>query len=460
MQVLFLWTIIAYTNIMYIAILGRQPKLGIAELERVYSSPAVDWFSDHTATVDTPYVELELLGGSLKTGRIVERFSGDWREASTKIVQTYSKAWSTIDHKVTLGISAYGFSASPRDIQKTGLILKSKLRSQNVSLRLIPNSDSALNTATSHHNKLGLSPNKVELLVVRGRGNKIILAESIGAQNITALAARDRQRPKRDARVGMLPPKLAQIITNLATPRSSHEVIATQGHLQPECNKAPGPSLVPGAQPSSIGYSRNGDAKSVASRSERSVDEKATKNKIPVLLDPFCGTGVILQEAALMGYSVYGTDLAEKMVEYSRTNLEWLAAVRHINIDATLYPGDATSVTWQPPIDAVATETYLGQPFSAPPSPAKLREVQRNCDHIITEFLKNLAPQIKSGTPLCLAIPAWRDQTGRFTHLPLIKQLEKLGYIHYQFKNIHESDLLYYREEQIVARELLVLTKR
>src|SRR5690606_4224587 len=101
------------------------------------------------------------------------------------------------------------------------------------------------------HNKLGLSPNKVELLVVNGGKNGIIVAESSGTQNITALARRDQGRPKRDAFVGMLPPKLALLMLNLAA-----------GGLDPE-------------------------------KSHR-------------VLDPFCGTGVVLQEAALQGYSVYG----------------------------------------------------------------------------------------------------------------------------------------------------------
>ena len=214
----------------------------------------------------------------------------------------------------------------------------------------------------------------------------------------------EAQAVERDAFVGMLPPKLAQIIVNLASPPK-------------------------------------------------------TENKTARLLDPFCGTGVILQEAALMGYSVYGTDLADKMIDYSKANLEWLASTYTISIKSTLHQGDAMDAKWQPPIHAVAAESYLGQPFSAPPSPSKLAEVRRNCNHIISTFLKNLSTQIQPGTPLCIAVPAWKDSNGTFTHLPLSTDLAKLGYTRYQFKNIEPQDLLYYREDQVVARELLVLTK-
>ena len=387
---------------MYIAILGRQPALGMAELERLHGSDQTRWFSDQSALIDTASFDFERLGGTQKAGRVVAELPrGDWRQVSMKLVRAYTDAWKTTEGKVTLGISAYGFDASPRDIQKTGIILKQKLKSSGVSLRLLPNSEPALNTATSHHNKLGLSDNKVELIVVRSRSGKVVIAESVGAQNITAYTKRDQERPKRDAFVGMLPPKLAQMMINLAAPKLGARV-----------------------------------------------------------LDPFCGTGVVLQEAALMGFKVYGTDLSDKMIDYSRVNLDWLADTQRMDIDATIHQGDAMDTKWQPPVDAVACESYLGQPFSAPPSPAKLTEVRKTCNYIISEFLTNIGTQLESGTPLCIGIPAWRDTTGRLSHHPQIDELANLGYDRIEYAQVKKSDLLYFREDQVVARELLVLVKK
>ena len=393
---------------MHIAILGRQPAISIAELERVYGD--VSWFSDISALVQTPadadYIDIQRLGGSQKAGKVVLQVPGrDWRAASVKIVQHYAKAWAKKEGKVTLGISAYGFKEGPRDIQKTGIVLKSKLKPTGTSLRLIPNQESVLSTATSHHNKLGLSDNKIELIVVLGQSG-IVIAESTGAQNITALAARDQGRPKRDAFVGMLPPKLAQILINLAGP----------------------------LQPSDLPQ--------------------------PRILDPFCGTGVILQEASLMHYAVYGTDLAEKMIRYTKDNLNWLQDKEKFGIDYMVEEGDATTTKWDSPIDAVIAEGYLGQPFSAPPSNSKLTEVRGNTNHILSEFLKNLAGQIKPGTPVVLAVPAWKDIDGHFTHLPLITKVDELGYEYVQMRNVRPDQLIYFRPDQIVAREILVLIKK
>lgn len=384
---------------MYIAILGRQPALSIAELERAYGD--VRWFSDQSALVNSNTFSVQSLGGTQKAGRVIAELPhGDWLRVSMKIVSHYQKQWAKYEGKITLGISVYGFSVDTRVIQKTGLVLKSKLKETGASLRLIPNQDMALSTATSHHNKLGLSDNKVELIVVRSQKGSIVIAESTGAQNITALAARDQGRPKRDAFVGMLPPKLAQIMVNLAGVKSG------------------------------------------------------------TILDPFCGTGVILQEASLMGYAPYGTDLSEKMVDYTTANLKWLETSHRIAIDPRIAAADAMDASWQQPINAVVSESYLGQPFSAPPSAAKLTEVRGNCNHIIGTFLRNLASQIAPGTPVVLAVPAWKDTNGDFTHLPLISQLESLGYETVEFANVRPDQLLYFRPEQVVAREILVLTRK
>lgn len=428
---------------MYITLLGRQPALGIAELEQLYGAASVHWFSDVTALVDHPAFDFERLGGSQKAGRVVAELHGDWRQVSMRIVKEYAAAWSGHEGKITLGLSAYGFKATARDVQKTGIILKSKLKQHGVSLRLIPNVEPALNTATSHHNKLGLSNNHIELLIIRNNTGRVIIAESVGAQNITAIAARDQARPRTDAFVGMLPPKLARMMVNMAnsTPRGTSERVVSPDEGS--------------AFPAEARQERQLN-QLVSSRPET---EDTTSDRHPTLLDPFCGTGVVLQEAALLGYNVYGTDLADKMVDYSQTNLDWLTQKYSLTAHITIEHGDAMSYQWQQPIDIVVCETYLGQPFSAPPSPEKLIQVRDNCDHIISEFLRNIGKQITAGTPLCVAVPAWRDAAGHFTHLPLLNRLDNLGYERTTLKNARDEQLLYYRENQVVARELLLLKK-
>lgn len=390
-----------------ITLLGRQPELSLAELEQRFGSANVEPFGRVAALVSTDTFDIQTLGGTVKAGRIIaELEKADWPRLSRDIVGRYARELRG-DGKVTLGISVYGRDVAPRDVQRTGIALKQTLKKQGRSMRLVPNDESALSTATSHHNKLGLSANKIELLVFYGPSS-VIVAESTGTQNITALAARDQGRPKRDAFVGMLPPKLALMMINLSG-------ITNQNHSH-EANDT-------------------------------------------TILDPFCGTGVVLQEAALLGFNVYGSDLSEKMVDYTQQNLQWLGA-KHAIGDVRVELGDAIEHDWDLPVSAVVAETYLGQPFSAPPAPDKLDKVRRIVDHITSKFLENLAQQLPSGTPLCLAVPAWRDSRGSFTHLATIKKIESLGYKWQPLKTANTHNLIYYREDQVVARQLLLLTKK
>ena len=389
---------------MFIATLGRQPEISFAELEAVFGRQNVQPATPDIATIDADDIDLSILGGTTKIAKVItthnyanKRDSDLFTDISRQITNHYTDKWRSVDHKITLGISTYGFNIPPRAVQKTGIILKGSLKKSGVSLRLIPNTESALSTAVSHNNKLGLSDNKVELIIVKTK-TSVIIAESRGAQNITAYTRRDHGKPKRDAFVGMLPPKLAQIMLNLAL---------------------------------------------------------GSKNDtLDLILDPFCGTGTVLQEALIRGLNVVGTDLSNKMVSYTQENLNWITkSHKHTGQIIEISQADATNNQWSnaQQISAIVCETYLGQPFSAPPSPAKLKEVTGNCNHIISGFLKNIHPQLTPGTRLCIAVPAWRSKDGSLTHLPLTRDPSRLGF------ELVRPPMIYSRPDQVVARELLVL---
>lgn len=429
--------------------LGRQPEISIAELAAVFGADCVNRISQQFAKVQTSQFDITTLGGTIKCAEVITELPASRTDkasllaASRFITQHYQAKWAHSPHKITLGLSAYNLAVGARDVQKTGLILKSSLKKSGTSLRLIPNDQPALSTATAHNNKLGGSPYKVELLLIKTTDRRLIIAESRGVQNITAYTRRDRHRPKRDAFVGMLPPKLAQIMLNLAMGAGS-----LTG--QKSCT-----GRIPAI--SSKSNASGNAVRRTIDLSERLESDPLTEvgRRHPLILDPFCGTGTVLQEALLAGYDVVGTDLSQKMVDYTTENLSWLQSTFTAPGNVIdIHQANATTHHWpnSENLTAVVCETYLGQPFSAPPAPQKLAEVVGNCNHIITGFLANLRPQLAPNAPLCIAVPAWYDASGRTAHLPLIKNLQQLGY--YQ---LNRTPLIYRRPDQIVARELLVL---
>lgn len=369
---------------MLLFVLGRQPEIGAAELRAIFGDNIQ---TDGSLAFLDQEVDFDFnrLGSIIKVAKIVD---DNWNNINDLLPD---------DGKVTIGLSTYNTKLSPHDLLKIGLSVKK----QRKSVRIVPSNETTLSSATVFHNKLAHGENRFEFILANYQ-KKPILARSIFVQDIEAYTFRDRSRPKRDARVGMLPPKLAQTMINL-----------------------------------SIGASRSGHAET--------------------LLDPFCGTGVILQEAALMNFKVYGTDLELRMIDYSRVNLDWLATSHHIDVFSKLETGDATSHRWQSPIDLVATETYLGRPFATAPPQATLNEVIKTCNLILSKFMSNLHGQISSETGLVIAVPCW-FVNGRTHHLPLVRRLSDLG-----FEQLFYSDkpkpLIYHREDQIVGRELLILRK-
>ena len=407
-------------------ILGRLPDLGMAELESLYGADKVRPVGTQAAIVDVDpcFLAFDRLGGSIKFCKLLtELDTTSWKEIEKFLLQVSPGHSERMpEGKMHLGLSLYGFKESVKQIEATGLSLKKVIRKTGRSVRLVPNKEPELSSAQVFHNHL-TGPTGWELVFIKN-GNKTVVGQTVKVQDIDSYTLRDRGRPKRDTRVGMLPPKLAQTILNLATGKLPED------KLESIC-EIPAGEVVPRPQ---LGKT---------------------------VLDPFCGTGVVLQEAALAGYNVYGTDLEPRMVDYTKLNLAWLNANYHLegSYQFNFEAGDATNHHWQQPIDFVAAETYLGRPFTSRPTPEVLAQTVADCNLIIKKFLQNIHGQLQPGARLCLAVPAWQTGKNVFKHLPLVDQISEIGYNRISFEHSGET-LLYYREDQVVARELLVLIRK
>ncbi|HEX3082205.1 MAG TPA: hypothetical protein VHQ86_03040, partial [Candidatus Saccharimonadia bacterium] len=291
----------------YIAILGRQPELGLVELESVLETPPVA-FGRQAALIDSA-LELGRLGGALKLGEVLYRGAvKPLRELPLDVT-----VLATGEGRVTFGLSAYGVRETPRALAAAGLELKKRLKARG-SVRLVqPSRGLALSAAELAHNHV--LEGGFELLVVSS-GREMVVARTIAHQDVDWYSKRDYGRPARSAKVGMLPPKLAQILVN--TTHAS------------------------------------------------------------MVADPFCGTGVILQEALLLGREAQGSDIALEMVTATRENLTWLQEQAPVPLPAwDADPANARTV--QLPKDcAVVSEGYLGPNLSKAPAQPQLAEIKRD----------------------------------------------------------------------------------
>ena len=404
-----------------ICVLGRQPQLGLAELESLYGAEHIRPL-DGAALLDIAAEDINFkrLGGTIKVARILAVIdSTKWSDLAKYLIDRVPPYVEPMpEGKFTLGLSIYNPSVPVKQIGAALLEIKKLVRQSGRPVRIVPNKTAVLNSATVLHNKL-THKGAWELLFIKD-GAKTLLAQTLFVQDIEAYAARDQARPARDSRVGMLPPKLAQIIINLAVGKI--EGLGARGEKLENSTLDPKPSSL-------------------------------------LLLDPFCGTGVILQEALLMGYSVYGSDIDPRMVEYTKKNLQWLIDKKpSIEGKVTVGAADATSYRW-PGFSVVASEVFLGRPLNSLPPPDALKQIVSDVNLITKKFLKNLAPQLRSGRNVCLAVPVWRQPNGELINLPVIDQLTDMGYTYLELKHVRREELIYFREDQVVARHLLRLTK-
>ena len=243
---------------------------------------------------------------------------------------------------------------------------------------------------------------------------------SVAVQNPHHYTKLDMEKPVRDTRVGLLPPKLAQILLNLGLWMTS-----------------------------------------------TTKDKKQeTRNKLTIF-DPFCGTGVIPMEALLRGWNVHASDVSLKAVHGCEKNIEWIRKEWKIlkrDAESRVSKQDATK-----PFDAalrehtnvIVTETTLGPALSNRPTVRDAVKIRTECDATELAFLKNAAATMP-GVPIVATWPVWYVSTGPVFLEKVWKQLGDLGYKAVlppaiRTDNPGRTSLLYRRAEQIVGREIVLL---
>ena len=109
-------------------------------------------------------------------------------------------------------------------------------------------------------------------------------------------------------------------------------------------------------------------------------------------LDPFCGTGALLVEAALIGAETYGSDIDQVMVAGSRDNLRHEALPGHLRcIDARRLAG------WGMSFDAIATDIPYGRSASTHGS---------DVGELFQQLLLSTADILRAGASAVVMAPA------------------------------------------------------
>ncbi len=330
----------------YYFFLGNTPDLSLLELRTLYPGK----FDLVTKEVVSYSENLDLttlprLGGTRKvtTGLAVVSLA----DLTSKLVELIS-----LDTAKNIAITDFANLDIERSVFHT---IKSQVER---SIRFV-------SLETTEHELLMLSHQHVAEFNLIPSGKKIAIAKTVWIFDAADWVSRDRDKPYRDIKRGMLPPKVARIMVNLAT----------RGH-------------------SGV-----------------------------TLADPFCGTGTILAEAMMVGQNVIGSDTNPVAIEGSKSNLAWLASSPHLR--STTYDlriADATHFC--EPVDCIATEPYMGPLLDErnPSSLEKIKNIAKGLDKLYRGCLKSWHT-----TRVVISIPSFQVYN-RIIETISIDTISSLGY--------------------------------
>lgn len=415
---------------MYAFVLGRVFTLSLAEIIEVLRNQDIS-FVLLAISKDAAIIEVEQgldfenlqkqLGGTIKIVKIIDVVKKRERDSINFALQNYFKPgtlkkdyFKEYAGKKQFGVSVYALHPSLQTLgeaKRLGMSIKKSLQVGGVSLRaLLPEFNSSALASVVVTKNLLLQKG-AEICVFAGI-EKVYVGKTLAVQDFEDYGRRDYQRPVRDEKQGMIPPKVAQIMLNFS-----------------------------GAKKGST------------------------------IFDPFCGVGTILQEGILLGYKVAGSDINKTAILNSETNLEWFrnrykVAPGKYQVE-TADVRDVEKSFPKAQFEAVVTEGSLGPIYSYLPKDAEMRANFEDLKVIwlsaFTEFKKILKP----GGRVVICLPAYKTTETDYMLFPSVDFITDLGYTiedHFpeQVRKIvpylritARNSMIYDRKDQVVAREII-----
>lgn len=417
----------------YAFILGRNPALSVGEIisffqrenqkiELIESSPEA-LLLQTKQELDANNI-LRELGGTIKIAKVVSTLDLDKSEEQFDTLFSPENLFSTFftkrSGKVHFGISLY-YLNSPNEIfiryrkllEKVNKLIKNKLKETGQSGGFVRVKERYLSSVSVVKN--GLLTKGAEVILLAS-GNKLYVGKTLAVQEFEDYSTRDYGRPERDSRSGMLPPKLAKIMINLAGIKKEES-----------------------------------------------------------FADPFCGSGTIITEGALLGYkNLYGSDIKKEAVLATEKNITWLKNQylgKTQNLNLKLFTGDVSEISTKishHSLDAIVTEPYLGPPFTHSPNDREVLLVKNQLSLLYQKAIQEFARILKKGGRVVIVFPAFKINR-RYYLLDIIPSSNQMGFrlLHIlpesfakQYSNFlsERKTYLYGRGDEFVTREILVFS--
>lgn len=377
----------------YFFVLGKNPTLSIVEiisiLNRQDTPFKIENFSreiallESVSNLDTSDL-IQKLGGTVKIGKIIDKVS--FEESSMKFSKIFSadnliaNYLTKTSGKLHTGISLYNCGGNNKYVEALfrNLInlnreIKNNLQEKKLKVGFVRIKERTLSSVSVFKNELINHGAEIVLITTP---DKLLVGKTAAVQEFASFSFRDYGRPQRDRRSGIMPPKLARMMINLA-----------------------------------------------------GIPKDAT------LLDPFCGGGTIIQEGVILGYkNIIGSDYNLKAIENSKANIDWLFKnFRHLkrtDYQFKLYQSDVRNLSKSisaGSIDAIVTEPYLGPPLYSKPNSQTISNIFSEIKDLYLSACNQFSRVLKHSGSIVIIFPAFEDN-GKIRFLEILDKIKKLGF--------------------------------
>lgn len=168
-----------------------------------------------------------------------------------------------------------------------------------------------------------------------------------------------------------------------------------------------------------------------------------------IMLDPFCGVGVILYEGLLKGINVLGIDRDKNAVEGARINLSW---GKFDSKDYNLFIGNSRNFKLGKKVDAIVCEPDFGDILRRVPTDAKAKESVLEFENLIVDVINNFKNDVNG--KIVFSAPTIRLFSKKRKKCNIDSICERTG-----LRVLEGFPIDDYRKDQIVGRQIIVLER-
>lgn len=415
--------------------LGRNPSLSAAEILSVFRikqiTRKIEIFSEEILMAATDsFLDVEqinqVLGGSIKIGQVFDAVGMDEDESkfnrifsSDNLVSHYLPS---ISGKIHFGVSIYNGGGQiqyvaqlEKQLKDINKLIKENLQNAGFKAGFVQIKGRFISSVSVAKNNLLHKGAEIVLIVAL---DKILVGRTMAVQEFEEFSKRDFDRPRKDKRSGIIPPKLARMMINI---------------------------------------------------SEIGPDE--------VIFDPFCGSGTVMQEAIFLGNKrIIGSDISNKAVRDTKENIEWIFhSFRNINrnkFNIRIFETDirkAPEVIPPQSVDAVVTEPFLGPPLFRMPDENTVRTIFQNLEKLYLDAFASLSKIVKKSGKIVICFPSFAIN-GQMMFMDIIKKIESLGFRQLELISeigiegtskgkTNRNTIVYGSRNQFVIREIIKFEK-